>query len=201
MPWTIDSPPNPAKNKSIREKRACVAAANAVIKNDPKDEEGAIRACLGAMKKVKSKGDRQMSHLLLIAEREKDLQLLIDNQRKANKHSAFLRSSGRNNIPSLLDPDKDVARFVNKEESAQKLHGAGKTGVVTELKSLGEFGLVIEEGFWTNYVGPFSDEMSARESATEIIEKFALVGTQIFIVQDVVVLRKDFDTSEDGNGD
>ena len=53
MPWTVGKPPNPAKNKSKKEKQACVAAANAHIKRHPGDDEGAIFACIGAMKNVK----------------------------------------------------------------------------------------------------------------------------------------------------
>lgn len=197
MPWTVDNPPNPAKNASAKEKRACVAAANAAIKKDPDDESGAIQACIGAMKKVKSKGEFRMSQILSVAERQKQLAMLIDKQRNAGNHKAELRSSGMYRNPSLLDV-KEVAKFSNKEKAAD-LHGASRKGIMVEMEAAGEFGLVIEEGFWTSYAGPFPDQETARETAVEIIEDFALVGTQVFIVQDTAVLRKDFDTSDDSD--
>lgn len=52
MPWTMQKPPNPAKNWPDSEKRACVRAANAVLADGGTDQE-AIRACLGAGARVK----------------------------------------------------------------------------------------------------------------------------------------------------
>lgn len=54
MPWTVENPPNPAKNWPDDEKRACVLAANAALKAGKSDKE-AIQACLGAGARVKAK--------------------------------------------------------------------------------------------------------------------------------------------------
>ena len=47
MPWTVDNPPNVAKNWSDSRKKKCVSAANAVLKDGGTDEE-AIFACIHA---------------------------------------------------------------------------------------------------------------------------------------------------------
>jgi uncharacterized protein YdaT len=57
VPWTIDDPPAVAKNKSRRERRACVAAANAAIDRGEGDE-AAIHACLGAMQALSDAAGR-----------------------------------------------------------------------------------------------------------------------------------------------
>ena len=48
MPWTVDNPPSPAKNKPKKVREACVKAANAALK-DGKSEKEAIFACLHQM--------------------------------------------------------------------------------------------------------------------------------------------------------
>lgn len=56
MPYTVDSPPRPAKNWTTDEKEKCVKAANAVLKDDPKDEQGAVFACIHAAGKTEHPG-------------------------------------------------------------------------------------------------------------------------------------------------
>lgn len=48
MPWTTDTPPAPAKGKSMPKVRACVSAANEALAQG-KNEDAARRACIGAM--------------------------------------------------------------------------------------------------------------------------------------------------------
>lgn len=47
-PWTAQAPPAVAANWTDREKKRCIAAANAVIARNPNDERGAIFACIRA---------------------------------------------------------------------------------------------------------------------------------------------------------
>ena len=47
MPWTVNNPPNCAKNWTDSEKAKCVNAANAVLQGGGSDEE-AIYACIRA---------------------------------------------------------------------------------------------------------------------------------------------------------
>ncbi len=57
MPWTIENPPKPAINWSDDEKQRCVDAANAALAKNPKNEQGAIFACIAAA----GKGKEQMA--------------------------------------------------------------------------------------------------------------------------------------------
>lgn len=59
MPWTVNDPPPPSKNWTADEKKKCVAAANAVIRDDPKDEQGAIFACIRAAGKTQHPGGKK----------------------------------------------------------------------------------------------------------------------------------------------
>jgi uncharacterized protein YdaT len=47
MPWTVNDPPPPAKNWTEDEKKKCVSAANAVLRDGGSEEE-AIYACINA---------------------------------------------------------------------------------------------------------------------------------------------------------
>lgn len=58
MPWTVSNPPSPAKNWSDKEKRRCVAAANAALR-DGKSEAQAIYACIGAAGKSYKQVDEE----------------------------------------------------------------------------------------------------------------------------------------------
>lgn len=49
MSWTTDAPPTPAVGRSLPERAASVAAANAYLTDRPGDEHGAVRAGLAAM--------------------------------------------------------------------------------------------------------------------------------------------------------
>lgn len=56
MPWTINSPPSVAKNWTDVQKRKCVSAANAALRDGKSDQE-AIFACIGAAGKGKKQVD------------------------------------------------------------------------------------------------------------------------------------------------
>ena len=47
-PWTVDDPPKVALNWTAEERQRCVKAANVAIERDPKNERGAIFACIRA---------------------------------------------------------------------------------------------------------------------------------------------------------
>lgn len=59
MPYTVSDPPRPAKNWTTEEKRKCVAAANGALRDDPKDEQGAIFACIRAAGKTQHPGGKK----------------------------------------------------------------------------------------------------------------------------------------------
>lgn len=54
MPWTVENPPDVAKNWTKEEIERCVAAANAVLEEGGSDEE-AIYACIAAAGKSKNR--------------------------------------------------------------------------------------------------------------------------------------------------
>lgn len=56
MPWTVDNPPRPAINWTDEEKKKCVRAANAVLKEGG-SEQDAIFACIRAAGKTKKEQD------------------------------------------------------------------------------------------------------------------------------------------------
>lgn len=58
MPWTVDNPPRPAKNWSESEKKKCVTAANAVLREGGKEQD-AIFACIRAAGKTKNPGGKK----------------------------------------------------------------------------------------------------------------------------------------------
>lgn len=53
MPWTVISPPPPAKNWTVAQRRRCVDAANEVLERTG-DEEAAVQACIRAAGKSKT---------------------------------------------------------------------------------------------------------------------------------------------------
>lgn len=59
MPYTVADPPRPAKNWTKEQKRKCVEAANAVLRDDPDNEQGAIFACIRAAGKTKHPGGKK----------------------------------------------------------------------------------------------------------------------------------------------
>lgn len=62
MPWTADDPPSVAKNWTADERRKCVAAANAVLKDGGSDQD-AIFACIHAAGKGNNdKGAQAVAH-------------------------------------------------------------------------------------------------------------------------------------------
>jgi len=64
MPWTVDSPPNCAKNWTTSEKERCVAAANSVLAEGGKDAEAnAIFACIRAAGKSVRKYNKNLVDL------------------------------------------------------------------------------------------------------------------------------------------
>ncbi len=75
MPWTVDDPPRPAKNWTLEEKRKCVKAANAVLR-DGGTEEDAIFACIRAAGRSTKSMDEKES---LGGEVVKALESVIDS--------------------------------------------------------------------------------------------------------------------------
>jgi SPP1 gp7 family putative phage head morphogenesis protein len=62
MPWTVKNPPDVAKNWTTTEKRKCVSAANAVLREGGSDQQ-AIFACIRAAGKSKRKKDASEAEL------------------------------------------------------------------------------------------------------------------------------------------
>lgn len=70
MPWTVKNPPPPARNWTEAEKRRCVKAANAVLKQTG-DEGQAVRACIAAA----GKSSRQKQSSLSLTQSTRPLAL------------------------------------------------------------------------------------------------------------------------------
>ncbi len=94
MPWSVDNPPDCAKNWTSLEKRRCVAAANAALK-DGKSEEDAIFACIHAAGKSKQKGASDDMSSLAATDAEKTAQ---DN--RSNRYGITIRNDGNVTKPS-----------------------------------------------------------------------------------------------------
>lgn len=195
MPWTVDNPPNPAKNKSKKEKQACVTAANMHIKNHPGDDEGAIHACLAAMSNAKkSKGeDEEMSmHLKSIG----GDRVLLEPVKQEKATAGITFSDRYKELCSFFEGQNvhvlagTAGKVTNLSEVAT-LHNLPENFEVVKSDAQNEFGIVIEDPWGAFYVGPFADEASATKKAEDMVDReWTPVGTQIFLVKDVAMWRK-----------
>ncbi len=113
MPWTIDNPPPPARKKSIAERRACVAAANASLKDHPDDEKGAVMACIGAMQNVQ-KMRKAADHVVSFAKTDDELRIVW----------------GEVYVPGIPDSEGD---FMTAVEVRKMAHGFLAQGLTNQI--------------------------------------------------------------------
>lgn len=98
MPWTVNDPPPPAKKWPTAQKRRCVAAANAALKDGKTDEE-AVRACIGAAKRK-----AQMTE--------------PETKDKSYGEDAFVLSV----VPMGATTFGEVEEYEKSEETAERVH-------------------------------------------------------------------------------
>jgi len=95
MPWSMNNPPPPAKNWSDEEKRKCIQAANAVLRENG-SEEDAIFACINA------------------AGRSKEMETEVDTGERENAQIVY-------KIPLGVTSFSDVDEYVKSQDTEERI--------------------------------------------------------------------------------